>query len=112
MPLCETQRLIFSAAPQRQDGIAPPPATLPQAPRAAVAKALLKAGLLAPARAAEVPDPRRLDGAAVVLPITEVGRQAVGAIPAETTSDPTVAAHSESLAAAAACAACAVRNDT
>jgi hypothetical protein len=48
----------------------------------------------------------------LVLRITAVGRQAVGAIPAETTSDPAVAAHSESLAAAAACAACAVRNDT
>jgi hypothetical protein len=51
MPLTNTQHWILAAANQHPDGVAAPPASLPSAPRAAVAKALLKAGLLVPVTA-------------------------------------------------------------
>jgi hypothetical protein len=50
MPLSDTQIMILTAAAGRPDGIATPPASLPPAPPAAVAKAMLRAELLAPAR--------------------------------------------------------------
>ena len=83
MPLSDTQRLILTAAAQHPDGIAASPASLPPASRAAVAKALLRAELLAPAEA--VHNDRgitwKLDGAMVVLRITDAGLQAVGVEP-------------------------------
>lgn len=39
---------ILSRASQHPDGVAAPPASLPPAPRAALAQALLKVGLLEP----------------------------------------------------------------
>lgn len=45
MTLSNIQTLILAAAAQQPDGIARPPASLQPAPRAAVAKALLRAGL-------------------------------------------------------------------
>ncbi len=80
MPLSDTQSLMLTAAAQHPDGIAAPPASLPPAPRGAVAKALLRAGLLAPA-GAERDDSSvawKLDGAMVVLRITEGGLRAIG----------------------------------
>ena len=74
MTLSDTQSLILTAAAQRTDGLAAPPAKLPPAPRAAVARALLQAGLLAPIKAGAAFDPGlawKLDGAPVVLGITE-----------------------------------------
>lgn len=46
-PLTETQRAILRNAAAHRDGPAAPPASLPPAPRIAVGKALLGAGLLA-----------------------------------------------------------------
>ena len=83
MTLSDTQTLILTAAAQHPDGIAAPPASLPPAPRATVAKALLRAGLLAPA-GAEYQDAVatwKLDGAAGVLRITEAGLRAIGVGP-------------------------------
>ena len=80
MPLTNTQTLILTAAAQHPEGVAMPPASLPPAPHAAVAKALLRAGLLAPAEG-EHADPGaawKLDGAMVVLRITETGLRAIG----------------------------------
>jgi hypothetical protein len=45
-PLTDTQRAILRDAAGNPDGLAAPPASLPPAPRVAVAKALLTAGLL------------------------------------------------------------------
>ncbi len=83
MPLSDTQSLILTAAAQHPDGIATPPASLPPAPRAAVAKAMLRAGLLVPA-GTEHDDAGatwKLDGAMVILRITEAGVQATGVKP-------------------------------
>ena len=81
MPLSDTQTLILTAAAQHPDGVATPPASLPPAPRAAVAKALLKSGLLASAgtehNGAGVA--WKVDGVTVILHITEAGRRAIGA---------------------------------
>ncbi len=80
MTVSTTQTSILTAAAEHPDGIAMPPPGLPPAPRAAVAKALLLAGLLAPA-ATEHDDPGAawtLDGAMVVLRITEAGLRAIG----------------------------------
>ncbi|HYZ33236.1 MAG TPA: hypothetical protein VE684_13275 [Crenalkalicoccus sp.] len=46
MSLTDGQAAILQRAVEHPDGISLPPATLPPAPRGAVAKALLKAGLL------------------------------------------------------------------
>jgi hypothetical protein len=68
-----------------------PPANLPPAPRIAVAKALLGAGLLARAEGSEGQDPDltwKLDGESVRLRITEAGLQAIGAAPAAASPEP------------------------
>jgi hypothetical protein len=55
MTLTETQATILSNAAKHPDRIAAPPANLPPAPRVAVAKALLRAGLLEVAESPEEP---------------------------------------------------------
>jgi hypothetical protein len=105
MILTDTQRAILSAAFDHPAGLAAPPTTLPPAPRAAVAKAMLKAGLLAPAEQDEIADMAlawKLDGAQLLLAITEDGRAAMAeqattalgesAQPAEACAAPTGAA--------------------
>jgi hypothetical protein len=85
-PLTDTQRAILRDAAKHADGLALPPPHLPPAPRVAVAKALLGAGLLAHALGDdEKQDPAlawRLDGQGVLLRITEAGLRAIGAAPA------------------------------
>jgi hypothetical protein len=81
-PLTETQRAILRNAAAHRDGPAAPPASLPPAPRIAVGKALLGAGLLARVGGSEGTDPGlgwKLDGAAVLLRITGGGLRAIGA---------------------------------
>ena len=81
MTISDTQRLILTAAAQHADGIVVPPVGLPPAPRSTVAKALLQAGLVAPADC-EPSDPSLVwkpDGKLVALRITEAGRRALGA---------------------------------
>ena len=80
MTLSDTQRLILTQAAEHPAGLAMPPASLPPAPRAAVAKALLKAGLVA--RGEQGDEARallawKLDGEQVLLVITQAGRQAL-----------------------------------
>ncbi len=80
MTLTGTQLAILHAAADHPAGLATPPTLLPPAPRAAVAKALLKASLLAAAEADDTADPAlawKLDGAQVLLAITEAGRAMV-----------------------------------
>jgi hypothetical protein len=50
-PLTDIQRAILRGAAAHPHGLAAPPPNLPPAPRTAVAKALLGAGLLARAEA-------------------------------------------------------------
>ena len=81
MTLSNIQALILTAAAQHPDGIAIPPANLPPAPRAAVAKAMLRAGLLAPAGTEHDGSGSawKLDGAIAVLRITEAGLRSTSA---------------------------------
>jgi hypothetical protein len=80
--ITDTQRAVLEAAARHPDGLAAPPAQLPPAPRGAVAKAMLRAGLLERAGAAG-PDRHdlawKLDGGAVLLRVIEAGLLAVGA---------------------------------
>jgi hypothetical protein len=64
-PPTETQRAILRAAAAHPHGLAAPPPHLPPAPRIAVAKALLGAGLLARAAGSEGTDPRLIPAALV-----------------------------------------------
>jgi hypothetical protein len=83
MALPDTQRLILTQASYHHTGLAGAPATLPPALRAAVAKAMLKAGLLPPAEPDETAVPTmawKLDGAQVLLAITEAGRRDCGRV--------------------------------
>ena len=80
MTLTATQRAVLYAATDHPAGLASAPATLPPAPRTAVAKALLKAGLLITAEPDDAAEPAlawKLDGTQVLLTITEAGRAAV-----------------------------------
>lgn len=81
--LTDTQRVILQAAAHHPDGLAAAPNHLPPAPRGAVARRLLDAGLLEPAGAAG-PDQQamawKLDGASVLLRITEAGRRAISTL--------------------------------
>jgi Protein of unknown function (DUF3489) len=85
MSLTDTQRLILSNAADHPAGFAAPPPSLPPAPRAAVAKALLKAGLLTQVKPAEhdAAVAWKLDGEVVVLALTEAGRAAVAQMGAD-----------------------------
>ncbi len=86
MTLSDTQRLILTQAAEHSAGLAMPPATLPPAPRAAVAKALLKAGLVVRGEQgdeARAPLAWKLDGGQVLLVITQAGRQALAPAAAE-----------------------------
>jgi hypothetical protein len=56
-PPTDTHRAILSSAAKHEDGLALPPPRLPPAPRIAVAKALLGAGLLARVEGAESQHP-------------------------------------------------------
>src|SRR3712207_699798 len=84
--ITDTQRAIFEAAASHPNGIAAPPPGLPYAPRVTVAKAFLRARLLA---AAEHTDPAdaalawKLNGDAVVLRIAAAGLREISAAPAE-----------------------------
>jgi hypothetical protein len=87
--LTDTQALILTSAAQHPDGIAAPPASLPPAPRGAVARAMLKAGLLEVAEDADAQHAGlawKLDGKAVFLRISAVGRTAIGSV-AETIAE-------------------------
>jgi hypothetical protein len=80
-PITDKQRAILEAAAGRPDGLAAPPVHLPPALRGAVAKGLLKAGLLEPAGTAGDDQQDlawRVDGAAVLLRINGAGREAIG----------------------------------
>ncbi len=79
--LSDTQAIILSKASQHPDGLAVPPESLPPAPRSAVAKRLLEAGLVEVLETDEPLHPGltwKLDGAAVFLRITPAGLQAIG----------------------------------
>ena len=81
MTLSDTQRAILEAAVRHPEGLATPPAHLPPAPRIAIARSLLRAGLLAeatPARETEANLAWRVDGADLMLRITGEGRRAIG----------------------------------
>ena len=81
MALSDTQHAILEAALRHPDGLATPPAHLPPAPRIAIARSLLRAGLLAeatPARETEANLAWRVDGADLMLRITGEGRRAIG----------------------------------
>src|SRR5689334_13238129 len=81
MKLTDTQAQILTAAAKHPDSVALPPDRLPAAPRQAVAKALLKAGLVATAADLK-PEPGTawaIDGKPTLLRITEAGLAAVGA---------------------------------
>jgi hypothetical protein len=90
MILSDTQTLILTAAAQHPKGIAAPSASLPPAPRAAVAKAMLRAGLLVAVEAEHDGSGAawKLDGATVVLRITEAGLGAIGFQPQNLTASP------------------------
>jgi hypothetical protein len=106
-PLTDTRRAILSAANKHADGFALPPPHLPPAPRIAVAKALLGAGLLARADGAEGQRPGlrwKLDGERVLLRITEAGLGAIGAVPAEAPPEPRQGSGAEPAGQAAAVA--------
>jgi hypothetical protein len=88
--ITDTQRAILGAAAEHPDGLAAPPARPPPAPRGAVAKAMLKAGLLerAGAGGADQKDLAwKLDGEAMLLRIGEAGLQALG-VASETAAEP------------------------
>ena len=79
--LSDTQAIILSGAAQHPDGLAAPPDHLPPAPRGAVAKTLLKAGLLEVLDSTERQHTGlawRLDGAALFLRVTAARLQAIG----------------------------------
>ncbi|MGG5823772.1 DUF3489 domain-containing protein [Falsiroseomonas sp. HW251] len=80
MKLTDTQQQILTAAAAHPDGLALPPDRLPAAPRQAVGKALLKAGLVATAAnlKAEPGTAWTIDGQPTLLRITDVGLAAVG----------------------------------
>jgi hypothetical protein len=83
-PLTETQHAILRGAAEHPHGLAAPPPNLPPAPCIAVAKALIGTGLLAHAQSKELHNPSpawKLDGAALVLRITELGRRVIGTGP-------------------------------
>ncbi len=117
-PLTETQRAILRNAAAHRNGPAAPPASLPPAPRIAVGKALLGAGLLARVGGSEGMDPGlgwKLDGDSVLLRITAAGLQAIGAAPAAAAPEPpacSVAAPAGHAAAAAQGAALAIPRPT
>jgi hypothetical protein len=103
MRLSDTQRLILTQAAGHPAGLVMPPASLPPAPHAAVARALLKAGLVAPgeqSNEAHAPLAWKLDGEQVLLVITEAGRQALAPaaaeLPAPTVEDAARAAQAPS----------------
>jgi hypothetical protein len=103
-PLTDTQRAILRDAAAHPHGLATPPPHLPPAPRTAVAKALLGAGLLARADGAEGQHPGlgwKLDGDSVLLRITAAGLQAIGAAPAAAAPEPQEALVAEPPAQAA-----------
>jgi hypothetical protein len=86
-PPTDAQRAILRDAARHPYGLAAPPPQLPPAPRIAVARALLGAGLLARAKASELPEPGlgwKLDGEVVLLRITEAGLRTIGAAPPRT----------------------------
>jgi hypothetical protein len=104
-PPTDTQRAILRAAAAHPRGLAAPPAHLRPAPRIAVAKALLGAGLLARAQGDEGQRPGlswKLDGEAVLLRITAAGLQAVGAAPEAASPEPQQGAAAEPAGQAAA----------
>ena len=81
MTLSDTQQAILVAAIRHPEGLATPPAHLPPAPRTAIARSLLRAGLLAGApdtRETEANLTWRVDGAGLVLRITDEGRRTIG----------------------------------
>jgi hypothetical protein len=91
MTLTETQATILSNAAQHSDRIAAPPANLPPAPRVAVAKALIKTGLLEAAESLDEPQAGlawKLDGEAVFLRITDAGLAALRTEPAPAAEAP------------------------
>jgi hypothetical protein len=90
-PPTDTQRAILRAAAEHPHGLATPPPHLLPAPRTAVAKALLGAGLLAHANGAQGEHPGlnwKLEGERVFLRITEAGLQAIGVAPAVSSLEP------------------------
>jgi hypothetical protein len=92
-----------------------PPANLPPAPRIAVAKALLGAGLLARAAGSEGTDfglAWKLDSEAALLRITEAGLQAIGAAPAQVPPEPQHGSVAEPVAEPAGQAAAAAQEGT
>ncbi|WP_051213314.1 DUF3489 domain-containing protein [Rubritepida flocculans] len=88
MTLTDTQRAILSEASQRPDRLAPPPERLPAGARQAVAKALLKQGLVRDEHAAayNARDAWQIDGRTRLLRLTEQGLRAIGIDPEDSTA--------------------------
>jgi DNA-binding MarR family transcriptional regulator len=88
MTLTDTQRAILIEASQRPDRLAPPPDRLPAGARQAVAKALLKQGLVRDEHAAayHARDVWQIDGRTRLLRLTEQGLRAIGLDPEDSTA--------------------------
>lgn len=88
MKLIDKQTKILTAAAVHAGGLALPPDRLPPAPRQAVGKALLKAGMVATAADvnSEPVAAWTIDGEPTLLRITEAGLAAVGSEAAQETS--------------------------
>jgi len=92
--ITETQALILTSAAQYPGGNAAPPASLPPAPRGAVAQSMIKAGLLQVAEDDDAQHPGlawKLDGEAAFLRITDAGRMAIAGEADPTPEDAQVA---------------------
>ncbi|MBL6081992.1 hypothetical protein JMJ56_28845 [Belnapia sp. T18] len=79
--LTDTQTLILRTASHHPGGLAAPPASLPPAPRGAVAKSLVGAGLMEVLPTAKGEDASlvwKLDGEVVLLRISDAGLAAIG----------------------------------
>jgi hypothetical protein len=89
MKLTDTQTQILAAAAAHLDRLALPPERLPAAPRQAVGKALLKAGLVAAVAepAAEAGAGWTIEGESLVLRVTDAGLAAIGAGEAATVEE-------------------------
>ena len=80
MKLTDTQRSILTAAADHPELLAYPPERLPAAPRQAVAKALLRGGLVIAVHrpAYEAQEKWTVDGEETLLKITDEGLRAIG----------------------------------
>ena len=90
MTLSDTQTSILRQAAQHPDGLAVPSTHLPPGPRAAIAPALLNAGLVERAEPSDSNAGWKLDGEVIGLTITGAGRKALGGVADELPPAPPV----------------------